>query len=46
MVKKNVFEYEKGWFHFELNWSVEENKPTIILKIWKIGLSINFFWVK
>jgi len=46
MAKNNVFEYTKGWFHFELNWSIEEHRPTLLLKFGKLQISLNFSWVQ
>ena len=44
MVKKDIFDFKRGFFSFDLDWSTEENKPTIRLKFWKFGISLNFFW--
>lgn len=45
MIKKNdIFDYKHGFFSVDLDWSTEEHKPTLRLKFWKFGLSINFFF--
>jgi len=44
MAKKNIFDYKHGWFSFDLDWSQEEHKPTLRIQVWRIGLSINFFF--
>jgi len=47
-VKQRRFKMKKQSFfekYLKISFSLKENKPTIRIVFWKIGIVINLFWV-